>query len=276
MALHLGRPVARALLLPISAYFTATSRKAGSSSRRFLEFALGRSITVRDLFRHYHCFASTLLDRIYFLAGQYQRFHITTHGVEEVLARVRQGQGCMLFGSHLGSFEVARILGLAHHEVDIKVLMYEENAPMMTEVLSELNPHLGDTVIQTGSPLAMLRVKESLDAGELVAILCDRVVQKDKVVSCGFFGRDTTFPAGPVVLASIVKVPVFLFFGLYRGGNRYEIHFEHFSDRIILDRDNRTAGIHSWTQRYADRLEHYCRAAPYNWFNFYEFWPGQD
>ena len=142
--------------------------------------------------------------------------------------------------------------------------------------LSELNPHIGNTVIQTGSPLAMLQVKESLDAGELVAILCDRVVDKDKVVSCKFFGRDTTFPAGPVLLSSIVKAPVFLFFGLYRGGNRYEIHFEHFSDRITLDRETRAGGIHSWTQRYVDRLEHYCRVAPYNWFNFYEFWPGQD
>ncbi len=25
---------------------------------------------------------------------------------------------------------------------------------------------------------------------------------------------------------------------------------------------------------YAQRLEHYCRQAPYNWFNFYDFWSG--
>jgi len=25
-------------------------------------------------------------------------------------------------------------------------------------------------------------------------------------------------------------------------------------------------------QRYAERLEHYARLAPYNWFNFYPFW----
>jgi predicted LPLAT superfamily acyltransferase len=25
-------------------------------------------------------------------------------------------------------------------------------------------------------------------------------------------------------------------------------------------------------QRYAERLEHYTRIAPYNWFNFYPFW----
>ena len=25
-------------------------------------------------------------------------------------------------------------------------------------------------------------------------------------------------------------------------------------------------------QRYVARIEHYCRIAPYNWFNFYDFW----
>jgi len=25
-------------------------------------------------------------------------------------------------------------------------------------------------------------------------------------------------------------------------------------------------------QHYADRLTHYCRLAPYNWFNFFDFW----
>jgi len=25
-------------------------------------------------------------------------------------------------------------------------------------------------------------------------------------------------------------------------------------------------------QKYVERLEHYCRLAPYNWFNFYDYW----
>jgi predicted LPLAT superfamily acyltransferase len=25
-------------------------------------------------------------------------------------------------------------------------------------------------------------------------------------------------------------------------------------------------------QRYVSRLEHHTRRAPYNWFNFYQFW----
>ena len=75
-----------------------------------------------------------------------------------------------------------------------------------------------------------------------------------------------------MLLASLLKAPVFLFFGLYLGGNRYEIHIEHFADHITLDRGSRESGIQAWTQRYADRLEHYARLAPYNWFNFYDYW----
>jgi predicted LPLAT superfamily acyltransferase len=63
-----------------------------------------------------------------------------------------------------------------------------------------------------------------------------------------------------------------LFFGLYRGGNRYEIYFERFADGIRLDRERRAEEIQSWMQRYVTRLEHYSGLAPYNWFNFYQFW----
>jgi len=61
-------------------------------------------------------------------------------------------------------------------------------------------------------------------------------------------------------------------FGLYRGGNRYEIHFERFADLQQDAGQGRDAMIEQLLQRYASRLEHYCRLAPYNWFNFYDFW----
>jgi predicted LPLAT superfamily acyltransferase len=60
--------------------------------------------------------------------------------------------------------------------------------------------------------------------------------------------------------------------GLYRGGNRYELHFERLVDEPRVERSARDAQIREWVARYAARLEHYCREAPYNWFNFYDFW----
>ena len=70
----------------------------------------------------------------------------------------------------------------------------------------------------------------------------------------------------------MMHCPIILFFGLYRGGKRYDIYFEQFAHEIILNREHRTEEIHDWMQRYARRLEHYARLAPYNWFNFYPFW----
>ncbi len=32
------------------------------------------------------------------------------------------------------------------------------------------------------------------------------------------------------------------------------------------------APLKAYVQRYAERLEHYARKAPDNWFNFYDFW----
>jgi len=40
----------------------------------------------------------------------------------------------------------------------------------------------------------------------------------------------------------------------------------------VFDRRNREADLEKWVRRYAERLEYYCRLAPYNWFNFYDFW----
>ncbi|MGA7986605.1 MAG: glycosyltransferase family 2 protein, partial [Burkholderiales bacterium] len=58
----------------------------------------------------------------------------------------------------------------------------------------------------------------------------------------------------------------------YRGGRRYDVRLEPFAERIELDRRDREASLRPWVERYAARLEHHCREAPYNWFNFYDFW----
>ena len=61
-------------------------------------------------------------------------------------------------------------------------------------------------------------------------------------------------------------------FGLFRGGNRYDVYFEHLVDLRDVGRATRDAVIEQAVRKYVERLEHYCRLAPYNWFNFYDFW----
>jgi hypothetical protein len=74
------------------------------------------------------------------------------------------------------------------------------------------------------------------------------------------------------ILAAMLKRPVFLMAGLYLGGNRYQLHFEPLADFSDTPREERDAAIRQAMQHYADRLTHYCHQAPYNWFNFFDFW----
>lgn len=272
ITLRIGRPVGRALLYPITLYFLITASAARRGSRHYLQRVLDHKTRWRDLFRHIHCFAATILDRVYFLSGQLERFEIQIFNDQLILKQIASGQGCILLGSHLGSFEVLRALGITLRGLPIKILMNTQHNQGITQFFNALNPGLAQTVIPIGGPETLLRVKESVEQGFMVGALGDRVVPGEKTVRCQFFGQEAAFPAGPLLLAVLAECPVILFFGLYRGGNRYDVHFETLAERIVLEPRRRQEQIAGWVQRYADRLEHYARLAPYNWFNFYDYW----
>jgi len=272
IAAHIGRGAARLLLYPITLYYVITARAARRMSREYLKRVRGGSAHWWHVFRHFYCFAATILDRVYLLHGRFERFGVTVHGKEILQRQIESGNGSILLGSHLGSFEVLRALGVMQRRFPLKVLMDTVHNQNITRFFDALNPEIAGTVIAADRADTLIRVKESLDGGYFVGMLGDRVSGGDKTTQCQFLGTPATFPAGPVLLAAMMHCPVILFVGLYRGGNRYEIYFEHFADEIVLDRDRRAESIQLWTQRYARRLEHYARLAPDNWFNFYPFW----
>ena len=272
VALTLGRPAARLLLYPICFYFWLFSAKARAASRKYLGKVLDRPPAFTDLFRHYHTFAATILDRVFLLNDQYSRFDVKIQGEEIVDDMMNRGEGCILLGAHLGSFEIIRSLGREARGLRISLVMYEENARKLNSVLAAINPDLPLQIIGLGKVDAMLRVKEALESGAFVGLLSDRTIEGEGTVSCEFLGGQSQFPVGPFRLAALLKRPVVLMFGLYRGGNRYDIYFERLADLTQTIRGERNQIIEQSMQRYAARLEHYCRLAPYNWFNFYDFW----
>ena len=272
IAAHIGRWGARLLLYPITLYFVITARSARRTSYEYLKRLRGESASWWHVFRHFHCFAATILDRVYLLRGDFERFGITVHGKEIVHRQIESRKGSILLGSHLGSFELLRALGVLQRSFSLKVLMDPLHNQNITRFFDALNREIAATVIAPDRPDTLIRVKESLDAGCFIGMLGDRISGGDKTTQCQFLNAPATFTAGPVLLAAMMRCPVILFFGLYRGGNRYEIYFEHFADQIDLDRVRRAEDIQFWMQRYAERLEHYSRLAPYNWFNFYPFW----
>jgi len=84
--------------------------------------------------------------------------------------------------------------------------------------------------------------------------------------------RARAVPAGPTS-SRPRSVPRLVAFGLHTPPNRYDLYCEPLADRIVLPRGAaREEALAAWASRYAARVEHHCRLAPYNWFNFYDFW----
>jgi predicted LPLAT superfamily acyltransferase len=274
LARLLGRRVARLLLYPICLYYLLFSRLTPRASRQYLTRVLGCRPRWREVFRHHFYFASVLLDRVYLYTGRHDLFDLAYFQRESLHRWLDQDRGCVMLSGHLGSFEFMRVHG-QNHQVVVNMMMYRENAQKVDRATQDLVDAAERHVITIGPIDSLLTAKERLDRGEVVGILGDRTAINERYELVRFFGEDAPFPAGPFITAAVLKVPVVLFFCLYRGGNRFEFYFERFADQITLDR-RKPEELRQWMQRYAERLEHYCRLDPYNWFNFYDFWRTPD
>jgi predicted LPLAT superfamily acyltransferase len=272
VALRLGRRVARALLYPVCTYFLLFSPRMRAASRKYLGKVLDHEPGLADVFRHCYTFAATVLDRVFLLGNRFEMLDVRLHGLEAVQETVARNQGCILLGAHLGSFEIIRALSREKFGPPACMVMYEENARKLNSVLYAINPELAQQVIELGRPDSMLKVREALQRGEFAGILADRVIEGEGSASHEFLGEQAKFPTGPLRMACMLKAPILLMVGLYRGGNRYEVYFENLGDMATVDAAQRDGAIDRAMRAYVRSIEHYCRMAPYNWFNFFDFW----
>ncbi|WP_431280926.1 hypothetical protein ACQW02_16070 [Humitalea sp. 24SJ18S-53] len=273
----LGWHAGHVLLYPIAAYFLLSSPRQRAAARIYLGRALGRAAGPRDLFRLYFAFASTILDRVWLASGRTRDFNIEVHGLETLRDTIQAGRGCLLFGAHFGSFEALRAVGDAGCPVDVTILMHEANAARVKALFDALGgPERAAAIIPLGLPDSMLRVRECLDRGGIVGLLADRAARGERVQHVTFLGEAAPIPTGPHVLAAVLNAPVMLAFGIWRGPRHYDVRFEPFADRVApMGRAGRDAAVAESVARYGARLEQLCRAYPYNWFNFHDFWQKQ-
>ncbi|MFZ1539517.1 MAG: acyl-CoA synthetase [Chromatiaceae bacterium] len=272
ISLRLGRRLARSLLLGISLYFLIFAPPARQASRTYLRRALGREPRLTDLFRHFHSFASCTHDRIYLLNDRFDLFDIQVHGAAAFDRVFAAGGGAFLIGAHLGSFEALRALSRQRPGLRVAMAMYENNTPKINAALAAINPVSRQDIIPLGQIDSMLQAQACLDRGMILGVLADRTLDDDPTLRVQFFGEATAFPVGPMRLAAILKRPVLFMTGLYLGGNRYAIHFEPLVDFSSIERQDRDSACRQAVATYAATLERYCRAYPFNWLNFHDYW----
>jgi predicted LPLAT superfamily acyltransferase len=274
ISLRLGRSAGRSVLYGIAAYFLVANTAARRASRDYLRRVLPGTASVgwRAMFRHFLSFASTIHDRVYLINERFDQFDIRIHQEHLVADLTADRKGVFLMGAHVGSFEVLRAVGRRQPGLRVAMVMYEENARKINAALQAINPAAQQDIVPLGRADSMLRVNELIDGGSVVGMLADRCLSRDTTRTVPFLGAPAELPVGPFRMAAILRRPVLFMVGLYSGGKRYDIHFETLADFSAIPAGGREAAVQAAMARYALLLEKYCRTAPYNWFNFFDFW----
>lgn len=276
----LSRRLATPIVHVATLYFFVFGRRTREVSREYLrriarEFPeSGLAPTWRCAYRHFVAFAHAILDKLEAWSGRLDYGHVVFDDHDALrAAAAATGRGRLVIGSHLGNIEVCRALACLNHRVRLNVLVHTRHAAYFNEVLRRAGASELELIQVTDfSAATALALKERIDRGEWVVIAGDRVpVHGGRTVDVRFLGGIAPLPVGPYVLGALLECPVHLLFCLRRRG-RNHIYFEPFADQLAWSRAERDEALAREAQRFADRLAHYVRLEPLQWFNFYPFW----
>jgi predicted LPLAT superfamily acyltransferase len=272
-----GRWPVRLILHPILLWYFFSQPAARLASRDYLE-RVGtprRDGEKLGVLHHFAAFAESVLDKLLLWSGLFDIDSVERHGQSLIAAEVGRKRGGLLICCHLGNLDLCRVLSRQLAGFKMTALIHTKHAQRFNRLLAQLNADSQLNLMQVTelTPATALLLAEKVARGEFVAIAGDRipVSANPRVTSALFFGAPAPFPVGPYILANLLQCPVYLLFS-FRRGSASEIHFELFRDSIHLPRTEREHALAALAADYAARLEHYCRRAPLQWFNFYQFW----
>ncbi len=230
---------------------------------------------IRHCYRHVLEFGRSIFDRFSCWMGEQHRYDIHPHG-EELFTSIATGdQGAILLSFHAGNPYLMRYMALEQN-FKMNIVAYWDNSPMLQELLEYVDPssQLNILKVDASEPQSILNVKDRIDNGELVAILADRksAGTSSRDVQVPFLGGWTSLPTGPYIIAHVLDCPVLLTYALRTGPRTYDMYAEMFAERISLPRSSREDQLEHYAGKLAKRMEEISYRAPYQWYNFYDFW----
>lgn len=283
----LGRWPFRVCLTPVVLYYWLTSRVARASSLEYLRHLHATHHTfnatpgLRHSVRHFMNFAEVILDTLLIATGRY-RATVSCEDDAKICERVRQeqqhgqqpGQGGILITAHIGCIALCRALAEQQPELRLTILVHTRHAERFNRMLRKHVPNTRVRLMQvTDFDVATaLQLADRIAQGEYIAIAGDRVPVRDsKIIYADFLGRQAPLPAGPYIMAAVLKCPL-VFMGCIHDGTGYTVRFVPLAEQVVLPRQARESALTQYAGQFAAQMEACLLQAPYDWFNFFPFW----
>lgn len=276
----LGRWPFRLLLFPVVLWYALAKPTARAASRDYLRriAALrsdGHEPGWRDVVHHFAAFGEVLLDKLLLWGGWYNTAAPKFYGRDLIARQIAARRGGIFICAHLGNLELCRVLARREPGLKLTVLTHTLHAKKFNRLLARLDPQSQINLLQVSeiTPETATALAARLEQGEFIAIAGDRIPisVNGRVAAAPFLGAPAQFPVGPYILAHLLQCPTYTLFAMRRG-EVSEIHIELFRDAIHLPRHQRDPLLQELATDFAGRLQRFCLAAPFQWFNFYDFW----
>ena len=188
-------------------------------------------------------------------------------GTEHLDGALARGKGAILFGPHLGPWELggAHLASLGYR---INAAALEHPSKRVTRYFSAKRAAWG--VVDYPSRIRAPSFLRALARGETVVLLVDRNFSK-RGVRARFFGMETLVPGGHVVLALRSGAPLLPCCSYYAEGGRVE--------GVIgppVETGDSPRSLEAIVSACLERIEEFVRAHPDQWFAFDHLWREAD
>ena len=290
----------RIFAFPVGFIYFLFSKRSRTESRRFLEKA---SLSVNNSeiakkcrspmapLRHIVSFSLTLVEKVQSWGGKFpfKDIYFQNDDIKELVEGLENGKGALLICSHHGNAELLR--GLASfnqtgvsRNIDVTSIVDLEVTAYFNRMIKELNPQSDLDIISAKqiNPDTTILLLEKIAAGGLVVIAGDRTSAGDhfreteKNLLIPFLGEEALFSYGTFYLAALMKAPVYFVFAQRRRDlslkPEYNMHVHKSTISFDCSRKERLVRSSELARSFAALLESYCKAKPFQWYNFYDFW----
>jgi predicted LPLAT superfamily acyltransferase len=131
-------------------------------------------------------------------------------------------------------------------------------------------------IISTADSLnGVIEAMKAIKKGHIVSIMGDRTYGFSSA-EASFLGADVRFPFGAFSLASAVQCPVVVLLSAKTGVNEYLVDVSHIIPAPAGVRGQKDDEIRGALQEFADMLEEYVAAYPFQWFAFRDVWKSNE
>ena len=269
---YLGITAAYIFLSLVVLYFIPFAPKATQSTwfyaRHILKYNRIRSLGM--LLRNYYRLGQILIDKVAIGNGKVDQYRFEFERYPEFLQLLNSEQGVIMIGAHVGNWEIGAPF-FDEYGKKINIVMFDAEHKRIKEIL-EKNASTRDYKIipvNEDSLTHVFRITEALDRREYVCFQGDRYLNKEKLLTTSFMGKEAKFPMGPFLLASKLKVPVVFYFAMREAQRTYRFHF-FIAETVVRTKEKRAE--QALLEQYTQTLEKIIRQYPEQWFNYYPFW----